>query len=124
MEKEVKPMERQWQEASQNAHTENPTRKLDKNTITLYLIDQNLSPQYKGFIFLRDVLLHTTQDASGLSSMTAVYNAVARENSTTYECVEHNIRYLMEMWCAQKEMCIRDSICSFAVDKKAAIGTY
>ena len=102
MVKEVNTMDER-QQAPRDGRADRPARKLDKNTITLFLIEQNLSPQYKGFIFLRDVLLHTTQDPSGLSSMTAVYNAVARENSTTYECVEHNIRYLMEMWCAQKD---------------------
>jgi len=71
---------------------------MSQEEILPFLLTQGFSPQYEGFRNLNQTLQYTLENPEQIHSVMAIYAAVAKVAGTTPECVEHNIRYLIESW--------------------------
>ena len=71
---------------------------MSQEEIMPFLLTQGFSPQYEGFRNLNQKLQYTLENPEQIHSVMAIYAAVANVAGTTPECVEHNIRYLIESW--------------------------
>lgn len=69
---------------------------MSQEEISAFLLAQGFSPQYEGFRNLNQTLQYTLENPDQIHSVMAIYAAVAKASGTSSECVEHNIRYLIE----------------------------